>query len=86
VGLAGLRVSRVDPLRRTLLVVEQLTEVRGKLRSGPPKTRGFRVDALAEQIGERAEPGSDGGHTAVALAMGQGRLLEAIQERMAMPR
>lgn len=37
--LAGLRVERVNPLQRTLSVVEQLTEVAGTLAWGPPKTK-----------------------------------------------
>ncbi|HEV3401966.1 MAG TPA: site-specific integrase, partial [Acidimicrobiales bacterium] len=62
-------VGRVDPLRRTVNVLEQLTEVGGQLRFGPPKTAAgrravslptFLADALAEQIGGRAEPGPDG--------------------------
>lgn len=67
--LAGMKVGRVDPLRRTVTVIEQLTEVNGHLRFGPPKTTAgrravalpaFLADALAEQVGGRAEPGTDG--------------------------
>ena len=54
--LAGLRVAKVDPLRRTILVDEQLLDVNGKLSSGPPKTRaGVRTvtmpGAVAELLG-----------------------------------
>ncbi len=67
--LAGLKVGRVDPLRRTVAVLEQLTEVNGHLRFGPPKTAAgrravslppFLAEALGEQMGGRAEPGTDG--------------------------
>lgn len=67
--LAGLRVSRVDPLRRTVTVVEQLNELDGTLSYGPPKTAAgrrsvslpaFLADALAEQVAGRAEPGLTG--------------------------
>jgi integrase len=37
--LAGLRLKRVDLLRRKLHVVETLIEVRGRLITGPPKSR-----------------------------------------------
>jgi integrase len=56
----------VDLLRRQVAVVQQLTEVNGALSIGPPKTAAgrrtvsvpsFLVDLLAEQLGERAEPG-----------------------------
>ena len=54
--LAGLRVTKVDPLRRTILVDEQLLDVNGKLSWGPPKTRaGVRTvtmpGAVAELLG-----------------------------------
>jgi integrase len=67
--LAGLRVPRVDVLRRTVTVVEQLTEVNGVLAFGPPKTSAsrrsvtlpaFLAAALAEQIAARGEPGTNG--------------------------
>ncbi len=67
--LAGLRRSRVDLLHGTLTVVEQLTEVRGRLAFGPPKTEpsrrriklsGFLVKLLDEQLAERAQPSTDG--------------------------
>jgi integrase len=45
--LAGLRPAQVNPLQRTLSVVEQLTEVAGLLEWGPPKTSaGTRTVAL----------------------------------------
>ena len=40
--LAGLRRSRVDLLRGTVEVAEIITEVGGRLRVGPPKTRASR--------------------------------------------
>jgi integrase len=40
--LAGLRRGRVDLLRGTVEVAEVLTEVRGELFTGPPKTRAGR--------------------------------------------
>jgi integrase len=40
--LAGLRRRRVDLLRRTVEVAEIVTEVRGELLVGPPKTRASR--------------------------------------------
>jgi integrase len=40
--LAGLRPSRVDLLAGAVTVAEILTEVRGKLITGPPKTRAGR--------------------------------------------
>lgn len=63
--LAGLRTDRVDLLRRQVSVVEQLTEVNGRLAIGPPKTAAgrrtvaapaFLADLLAKQLAERAEP------------------------------
>jgi integrase len=65
--LAGLRPTRVDPLRRTIQVVEQLTDVGGVLSFGPPKTAAgrrsvaiprFLAELLAEQNGDRRKPGS----------------------------
>jgi integrase len=55
--LAGLRVERVDPLRRTIQVVEQLVEVGGKVEFGPPKTKAGRRTVtmpatVAEMLGE----------------------------------
>ncbi len=40
--LAGLRVARVNLLRRTIVVVEQLNELAGKMSWGPPKTAAGR--------------------------------------------
>jgi integrase len=40
--LAGLRRSRVDPLRGTVTVAEIITEPKGRLKIGPPKTRASR--------------------------------------------
>lgn len=67
--LAGLRRKRVDLIRRTIAVVEQLTEVNGTLAFGPPKTKAgqrrvavprFVVEHLERQRAERSEPGADG--------------------------
>jgi len=45
--LAGLRRRRVDLLRKTITVAEQVTEVNGHLTTGPPKTEaGLRTVAL----------------------------------------
>lgn len=66
--LAALRVSRVDPLRKTVRVEETLNEVRGHIVIGPPKTRAARrtvtlptfvAHALAEHL--NAFPPGDGG-------------------------
>ncbi len=40
--LAGLKVERVDPLRRAIRVEEQLVEVGGGVQFGPPKTKAGR--------------------------------------------
>ncbi len=40
--LAGLRVHRLDLLRRTLTVAEALSDVRGQVRLSPPKTAAAR--------------------------------------------
>lgn len=64
--LAALKVSRVNLLKRRLEVVESLSEVRGKLVTGPTKTRVrrsvtlpvFLADMLGEHIG--SYPSDDG--------------------------
>ena len=62
--MAGLRRGRVDLERGTVQVIEVLTEPKGRLHFGPPKTSAGRrmvglprlvVDALAERL---AGPGS----------------------------
>jgi integrase len=62
--MAGLRRGRVDLERGTVQVIEVITEPKGRLHFGPPKTSAgrrmvglprFVVDALAERL---AEPGS----------------------------
>jgi integrase len=64
--LAGLHIERVDLLRRRVSVVEQLTEVNGRLELGPPKAAAgrrsvsvpvFLVEMLEDQLAERSEPG-----------------------------
>jgi integrase len=63
--LAGLRRSRVDLLRGTVDVAEIVTEVGGRLRVGPPKTRASRrtvglpravVEELAAHLATPAPP------------------------------
>jgi integrase len=63
--LAGLRRSRVDLLRGTVEVAEIVTEVGGRLRVGPPKTRASRrtvglpravVEELAAHLAMPAPP------------------------------
>jgi integrase len=67
--LAGLRRHRVDLLRRTVTVAEQLVEVNGRLAFGPPKTEASLrtvalpapvVDALDAHLARWAEPGVEG--------------------------
>jgi integrase len=66
--LAGLKVRRLDLLRRTLTVTEALSEVRGQVRLTPPKTAAARRQValpmfLAEELaGYLADwpPGADG--------------------------
>ncbi|MGR7023066.1 tyrosine-type recombinase/integrase [Geodermatophilus sp. URMC 62] len=57
--LAGLRVRRVDLLRRRLTIAESATEVGGTVEFGAPKTRQQRTVpfpvALAEPLGRRCE-------------------------------
>ena len=59
--LAGLRLDRLDLLRRNLTVVETLSEVRGQVRLAPPKTGAarrqialprFLCDELARHLAE----------------------------------
>ena len=66
--LAGLKRKRVDLLHRELTVVEQLTELNGRLEIGPPKTEAgrrkvklspFLAEMLREQIANSGEPGPD---------------------------
>jgi integrase len=65
--LAGLRQSRVDLLAEAITVAETLTEVKGKLIAGPPKTRASRrtvglppfvVRELEEHLAAAQRPGS----------------------------
>jgi hypothetical protein len=62
--MAGLRRGRVDLERGTVQVIEVITEPKGRLHFGPPKTSAgrrmvglpqFVVDALAERM---ASPGT----------------------------
>jgi integrase len=63
--LAGLRRSRVDPLRGTVTVAEIITEPKGRLKIGPPKTRASRrtvglprfvAEELAAHLAGRGDP------------------------------
>jgi integrase len=67
--LAGLRRRNLDPLHKTVLVVEQCTEVNGQFVWGPPKTSAgartvalpqFICDVMIEHLGRWSEPGIDG--------------------------
>jgi integrase len=67
--LAALRVRHVDLLHGRVRVAEQLTEINGRFQVGPPKTETGRrtvtlptlvAAALAEHLGQWAEPGPDG--------------------------
>jgi integrase len=80
--MAGLRRSRVDLVRGTVQVIEVITEPKGRLHVGPPKTRAgrrtvelpqFVLDSLAERMAAPAEPdafvfaGPHGGALRVSL-------------------
>ena len=63
--LFGLEVNRLDMLRRQLKVVEALTEVSGRVRLGPPKSKAskrtvtmpeFLVDELAQHLAQYRDP------------------------------
>jgi integrase len=63
--MAGLRRGRVDLERGTVQVIEVITEPKGQLHFGPPKTSAgrrmvglprFVVDALAERMAGPAMP------------------------------
>ena len=63
--MAGLRRSRVDLTGGTVQVIEVITEPKGRLHVGPPKTRAARrtvglprfvLEALAERMAAPAEP------------------------------
>jgi integrase len=59
---AALRVKRVDPFRRRLMIAESVTEVRGQLTWGAPKTHQarsvpvprFLAELLAELVAGKA--------------------------------
>jgi len=66
--MAGLRRSRVDPLRSRIDIAEICVEVRGHLTFGPPKTRAgrrmvtlprFVAEALAHHLATFVAPGPD---------------------------
>ena len=67
--LAGLRRRYLDPLHKTVRVVEQCTEVGGVFVWGPPKTAAgtrtvalpsFICDVMADHLARWSEPGVDG--------------------------
>ena len=67
--LTGLRRCNVNPLHKTVTVARQITEVRGQLHAGPPKTasskRTVRLpDLIATMLDDHlrrySEPGPDG--------------------------
>ena len=67
--LAGLRRHYLDPLHKSVRVVEQCTEVNGHFVWGPPKTSAgrrtvalpqFICDVMVEHLGRWSEPGIDG--------------------------
>jgi integrase len=66
--VVGLRVGRVDFLRRTVEVAETVAEVEGRVVFAEPKTRASRrtvtapvelMDMLAEHLARRDRPGAD---------------------------
>jgi len=63
--LLGLKVDRLDMLRRQLRVVEALSEVKGRIRLGPPKSKAsrrtvtmpaFLVEELARHLAQYRDP------------------------------
>ena len=67
--LAGLRRRYVDPLHKTVRVVEQCTQVAGHFVWGPPKTSAgtrtvvlpdFIVDIMIDHLAQWSEPGREG--------------------------
>jgi integrase len=67
--LAGLRRRHLDPLHKTVRVVEQCTEVNGQFVWGPPKSNAgsrtvalpnFLIDILTEHLARFSAPGIDG--------------------------
>lgn len=67
--LAGLRRRHLDPLHKTVRVVEQCTEVNGHFVWGPPKTTAgtrtvalptFICDVMVEHLARWSQPGVDG--------------------------
>ena len=63
--LFGLKVNRLDMLRRQLRVVHTLTEVKGLVRLGPPKSKAsrrtvtmpaFLVEELAQNLAQYRDP------------------------------
>ncbi|MDF1597099.1 MAG: tyrosine-type recombinase/integrase [Acidimicrobiia bacterium] len=63
--LLGLKVSRLNMLRRQVQVVETLTEVKGQVRLGPPKSKAsrrtvtmpaFLVEEFAQHLAQYRDP------------------------------
>jgi integrase len=90
--LAGLRRRNLDPLHKTVRVVEQCTQVRGRFVWGPPKTNaGVRTvvlppsicDVMVEHLARWSEPGRDG----LVFAMPEGGPLrrENFRKRVWLP-
>jgi integrase len=78
--LAGLRRRRVDLLRGALDVAEIVVEVRGRLYTGPPKTRAGRRTVglprvVMEELAEHLGPVGDA--DAYVFTAGQGGVLRA---------
>jgi integrase len=94
--LAGLRRSRVDLLRGTVEIAEIITEVGGRLRVGPPKTRASRrtvglpravVEELAAHMATTAPPDAfvlpPQGRAAAGHRLPRSHLAASDQERRA---
>ena len=90
--LAGLRRRYVDPLHKTVRVVEQCTQVAGHFVWGPPKTSAgtrtvvlpdFIVDVMIEHLAQWSEPGREG----LVFAMPEGTALrrENFRKRVWLP-
>src|SRR3954467_2711170 len=78
--LAGLRRDRVNVLARSVHVVEQLTEVGGKLAFGPPKTAAGRRKVtlprfLAEALGGHMGPAGAAAGDALVFTTADGQPL-----------
>jgi integrase len=90
--LAGLRRRNLDPLHKTVRVVEQCTEVNGHFVWGPPKTAAgtrtvvlptFICNVMVEHLARWSEPGVEG----LVFAMPEGTPLrrENFRKRVWIP-